>query len=160
MKSIVLAAAGWWVALFAIYLLLVAGSLSAEEAVAGGGVALVAAVALSVVRAHSGVSYTMRAAWWKPLATVPWSALRDCAVVLGAICGRPLQTSAGGHFIEREMDPGSHDIESKSRRALVLAAVSLPPNSFVLTIDRERRRLLLHELVPQDNSTPNQEWPL
>jgi hypothetical protein len=43
---------------------------------------------------------------------------------------------------------------------LVTAAISLAPNSYVVAIDREARRILVHELVPRRAATRDPDWPL
>lgn len=150
---------GWWAALFAVYLLL-AGKTSGAELVAGAALAVIATIALTKVRLESGARFELKAAWLRPLASVPWQTLRDCFVVLAADCARVFRSRGSGRFSEREFNPGGKDSASSTRRAVVVAAVSVAPNSIVLGIDREAHRLLLHELVPTKNTPRDPNWPL
>jgi hypothetical protein len=73
-----------------------------------------------------------------------------------------LREEVDGAFRVIHFDAGGDDAHSVARRALVVAGVSLPPNSFVVSIDAERGRLLIHNLVPPAHSPggPDEEWPL
>ncbi|MFN2475003.1 MAG: Na+/H+ antiporter subunit E [Chthoniobacterales bacterium] len=151
--------AGWWAALLAVYLLL-ASNVTLGEVAVGGVAGLVATLAITAVRAQSGARFAMKAAWWRPLATLPLRALSDSLLVLRAICRRPFRQRGSGRFAEREFNPGNDHALSKTRCALVTAAISFAPNSFVLGVDCDRRRLLIHELVPQREAARDQDWPL
>ena len=152
-------ALAWWLALFGVYLLL-AGKTSGAELAAGAALALIATVALTKVRLESGARFDLKAGWLRPLATVPGKMLSDCFVVLAADCARVSRSRGSGRLSEREFNPGRNDPESRTRRALVTAGVCMAPNSIVLAIDREARRLLVHELVPTKDEPRDPNWPL
>lgn len=154
-----LCAAGWWLVLFGVYLLL-AGKTTGAELVVGAALALIATVALTRVRLKSGARFETKLAWLRPLAPVPWRMVSESFLVLGANCARPFRARGSGRFSEREFSPGNNHPPSRTRRALVTAAVSLAPNSIVLKIDREAHRLLVHELVPTKDVPRDPEWPL
>ena len=149
----------WWLALTGIYCLLVS-PLTIAEIAAGFAAALVATFALTIVRLETHARFPWKIAWLKPLAKVPPNVLRDCGIVLAAICERPFLTRGPGRFGEREFKPGNHQALSQTRRALVMAAISMAPNSFVVALDRAGRRLLVHELVPPKQSPREDDWPL
>lgn len=161
---IVPAAAVWFangLALFGLYMLFVA-KWSWEEAIAGAAVAASGATAASAVFWASGARYWPRLSWLKPLLAVPPRVLADCGVVGLAIwrqiSGRPV----AGRFRIVPFDPGEDDAASAARRALVTASVSISPNTYVVAIDRERRLLLVHQLVPSPEppGRGDQVWPL
>ena len=152
-------AAGWWLGLFAIYLSL-AGKMSAAEVVTGAALAVIATVALTTVRAESGVRYELKKSWLRPLAPMPFRMLSESFLVLGANCARFFRARGSGRFSEREFNPGNNHPSSRTRRALVTMASSLPPNSFVIAIAQEAHRLLVHELVPTKDVQRDPDWPL
>jgi hypothetical protein len=151
--------AGWWIFLLGIYLLLV-GDLKGEEIAAGSLAALLAAAAVAVVRASSGCNFEFRAAWISPIWRALVDAIRGCVAMLAATCERPFRTRGKGRFDEVEFNPGNDLPVSKSRRALVIAAISLAPDSFVLDVDRPGHRLLLHRYGRVDSKPRNKDWPL
>jgi hypothetical protein len=86
--------------------------------------------------------------------------ISDSVLVLRANCARPFRKRGSGRFSEREFNPGDDHAIARTRRALVTAAISLAPNSYVVAIDREARRILVHELVPRRAATRDPDWPL
>ncbi len=122
--------------------------------------AAVAAIAATAVRQQCGIRYAVKPRWLAHFLTLPWKVLSDCFVVLAAICWRPFFARGSGRSSEWEFNPGNDQAESKARRALVTAAVSLAPNTFVVGIDRENHRLLVHELVPAKGEPQDKDWPL
>lgn len=149
----------WWVGLLLIYLLL-AGKTNAAELFAGAVLALLATVALTAVRLVSGVRFELKSAWLRPLATVPLRVVTDSFLVLAANCRRPFRARGSGRFSKREFNPGNNHSASRTRRALVTAAISLTPNSVVVAVDRAGHRLLVHELVPTKDRERDPDWPL
>ena len=150
---------GWWLALWGVYMLLV-GNASPAELAFGLVAALISAIAAATVRKYGAVHFSFERNWIRPLARLPWKALTDCALVLATDCRRPFKSHDSGRFIEVEFNPGDDSPVSVTRRALVAAAVSFAPNSFVVLLDPERRRLLVHQLIPVRQSPPDKEWPL
>ncbi len=158
MKSF-LRAAGWWLGLFGIYLLL-AGKADPAELAVGAALALVATIALATVRAEGRVHYELKKSWLAKLAPVLPRMVSDSFLVLGANYARVFRSRGRGRFGEREFNPGGKNPLAWTRRALVTAAVSLPPNSIVLGIDEDAQRLLVHELVPTRDVKRDPDWPL
>jgi multisubunit Na+/H+ antiporter MnhE subunit len=140
--------------------LLLAGKTSLAELAAGAAVALVATIALATVRAEGRVHYELKKAWAVKLAPVLSQMVSDSFLVLGANCARVFRSRGSGRFGEREFNPGGNHPSARTRRALVTAAVSLAPNSFVLGIDEDAHRLLVHELVPTKDVKRDPDWPL
>ncbi len=140
--------------------MLLVGELRGEEIAAGSLAALLAAAAVAVVRTNSRCTYEFRAAWLSPIWRALIDAIRGCAVMLAAICERPFQTRGKGRFDGVEFNPGDELPVCKSRRALVIAAISLSPDSFVLDVDRPGHRLLLHRYGRMESKPQNRDWQL
>lgn len=156
-------ALGWWIGLFIFWLLLVDTTETAEVvaallAAAFTAALLVAATAQGMAPAAPRLGWLVLLAW-----RLPGRALTDCGVVFAALWRRVvLGDRVEGTFRAISFDPGDDDPRSAARRALLLAGISLPPNSFVVAIDPEAGRLLIHQLVPaaRPRGGPNVEWPL
>lgn len=147
-----------WVSFVAIYLSQVS-SWNAEELTAGvaaGGLAM--ALVASVGRC-SDARFAMRWNWFLLLAQrLPGRALADCGVVLQAL--RRRRVSGGFRAIPFDKD---HTLRTDStRRALVIAGVSVAPNSIVITVDPKRDRLLVHQLIHTSNPPGDGDplWPV
>ena len=147
-----LAWAVWWLGLFWLWILL-AGEWNRRAWVAAAVAAVVGASLGEFARARTG---------WR--ARVPLRSLSDVpSVVLAVfvdfgILMRALLTSllrreiVRGDFRARELTRGSRDARSAGTRAWTALAASYSPNAYVVDIDRERRSVLLHDLVPRESS--------
>jgi hypothetical protein len=154
--------AGVWLALAVVYLLVV-GSPGWGEAAAGLVLAWPPTIAMRAVARGIPTGFEPRIAWLATLARVPGKALADCGLVLGAIA-RGVVTGEGvsGAFRAVPFDPGGEDARSEARRAIVVAAASVAPNAYIVAIDREAGRVLVHQLVdtPEPPGHGDREWPL
>lgn len=137
-----------WVVLFVLWLLYV-GSPNRSELVTGAAASLLAAVASESVRGQNLARYYPATHWVFLLRRLPVDVLRDCGRLTGALA-RWLFLAAlpASGFSEIEFPAGGGDARSEARRALAGGALSLPPNSYVIGFDRERNRILLHNLTP------------
>lgn len=155
-------AAGWWLALFVLYLLL-AGKAEGEEALAGLVLAVPAAVAMIAVREAGRLHYRPRWRWLGKLGRLPGKVVKDCAIVAAALWRALVRREkVEGVFRTIPFDPGGEDAESAARRALVVAGVCVAPNTFVVALEEERGLILVHQLVPsaQPPGGGDREWPL
>lgn len=151
--------AGWWIFFLGIYLLLV-GKMNSAEIAAGLVAAALAAAALTVLATHGGGGFEFRAAWLVPLVGALGNAIRGSRVMLMANCSRLFRTRGEGRFDSIDFDSGNDSPSSKGRRALVIAAMSLAPDSFVLQIDRSGHRLVLHHYGRPASKSKSKTWPL
>lgn len=154
--------AGWWLGFLPLYLLL-AASLSWQEIIAGVVLAGVAALAVTATCRAGSLHFHPHWRWLHHFRHLPGRVLADCAVVAAALARALIRREKiEGAFRTIPFDPGGDDAESAARRALVTAGACIAPNSYVVAVDRERGRLLLHQLVPsaQPPGTGNREWPL
>lgn len=147
-----------WLGLVGLYRAL-AGSSSWAEMVAGGISALLATVAV-IVSGNPEYLGRMRLGWWFLLLhRLPREVLSDTARVAGAVlAGRRL----AGAIRSVPFEHGGDDSVSGSRRALVTAAASLAPNTYVVIIDRKHEHLVAHQLVPTEEPPGHGDrlWPI
>ncbi len=150
--------------IFLLLYLLLAGKASITEFIAGAAVALAAAAAAFWVRSNAGLSFRFKAGWvWILLRRLPWRAAADCGWVFLALWRYAVHREGiEGKFRIVPFDPGGEDAASAARRAIVLAAVSLTPNTLSISIDREKRQLLIHQLMEtgKEPGGGDREWPL
>jgi hypothetical protein len=148
-----------WLTLSGLYLAFT-GQISAEElavALSGG----LAATAYRVVGSRCGRPFSSgfaAAMQLSPriLATVCRDMAKFTMVFIKAIMvgHRPR-----GSFIDIAFDPGQGDAPSRMRRGLVIAGISLSPNTYVLAVRHPQNLLTLHALIPIPPPR-NVQWPL
>jgi multisubunit Na+/H+ antiporter MnhE subunit len=138
-----------WLGLgFGFYLLL-SGTFSTAEILAGLAAAALGATAATLLRGQREVRISSDRAMLRELRWIPWRALTDSVEIYarllkGLARARPL----GGRVRAVPFDPGGDDARSQSRRALTDYFVSFTPMSIALGIDREARLVVVHELLP------------
>lgn len=140
--------------------LLLAGSTSTAQIVAGG---LLATACLGVAAVFSGtanIELELRAGWIRHaigmfLANLmfdTWLVTR--ALLLHLFVGRQLR----GHYRHVTLAAGGSDALSRGRRAVILFAVSWTPNTYAVA--RDRGDLLLHDLVRRRKQQKlDAQWP-
>lgn len=147
-----LAWAGVALVLFGVWMLLV-DTRESSQLIAGAVVAALAAAGSEVVRRQNIARVRLRARWllglWRPLASVP----RDLARLTkaAALALRPGSRPPRGRFRALPFDAGDEDPEDRGREALAELAGSFSPNTYVVGLDPERRVLLVHQLVPEED---------
>lgn len=137
-----------WGVLFLLWLMYV-GEGSKSEMITGALAGALAAVASESVRGHNLARFYPATHWIYVLGRLPAAVLRDCGrltrlLVRRFVRGEPPPAT----FDEIDFQSGGDDARSAARRALAVSALSLPPNSYVIGVDRGRNRLLLHTLMP------------
>jgi multisubunit Na+/H+ antiporter MnhE subunit len=138
----------WTIALFGLWLALV-GTVAGLELIAGVVAALIGAIAVEVVRSRGlllGIDPRWLAGLRRPLVQV----FVDFFVVMGALA-RTLATRRppDDRCLVVDLSGAGGDQRSPGWRAYAAAAGSLAPNSVVIDVERERRRMLVHKLVPE-----------
>ncbi len=147
----------WWAIFWGLYLLCV-GELEIQEVAVGFVAALAAAIAITAVRRHGRLHFRMRRKWLLPLARVLPKTVTDCGLVLGVVCLRRIRGRSSGRFRAVPFNAGGNHADSAARRALVIAAGSFAPNSFVINVDTDA--LLVHQLKPALELPRDRDWPL
>jgi multisubunit Na+/H+ antiporter MnhE subunit len=138
----------WWVAFVVTWLLLV-GTLERNEILAGVGAGAVAATVAELVRVQDYRRFRPRAKWLFRAARLPAHVFADSLLVFRVLYRRLFTADRrGGAFRACRLDPGGDDAQSAARRALIVASLSLAPNTYVVGIDEEEGLILVHQLVP------------
>lgn len=147
----VLAWVAWWIALFWLWLLL-AGEWNREELVAAAAAATIASSLAELARARTGFAPRLPL---RALADVPQllaMVIVDFGIVIWALLASVARREVvRGSFRSRELSR-REDAQGTGPRAWVALAASYSPNAYVLDVDPESRRVLLHDLVPYDKS--------
>jgi multisubunit Na+/H+ antiporter MnhE subunit len=139
---------GWFVALNLLWLLLVSSFVVAEQ-VLGLAASAVAATAAVAVGRQRLIRFRPRLRWLYAYRRLPLRAVSETWLVLGALLrqlagGRP----ARGRFFTVPVSLPEDPDQSATKRALLTAGESFPPNSYVLEIDTKQGLMLVHRLVP------------
>jgi hypothetical protein len=142
----------WWLALFWLWLLLV-GEWNREQVVAAAIAATIAASVAEFARARTDFSAPLPL---RLLADVP-QALAMVVVDFGILAWALLEGIARrrivrGELVARERRRGSWVTQGTGPRAWTVLVASFSPNAYVIEVDPEKRRVLLHDLVPYDRS--------
>jgi multisubunit Na+/H+ antiporter MnhE subunit len=151
----------WFVALMSLWLLLT-GTFDLQEVGIGVAASGIAAVVAVIAAAKQIIRIHLRPAWLRALPSLLTRVVVDNWVVL-ALLVRVLagRGEVRGEFRALRFDPGGDDALSATRRALITAAVSLSPNSYVVGIDREAGIILCHQLIPSSKESARRdllEW--
>jgi multisubunit Na+/H+ antiporter MnhE subunit len=136
----------WWLTLLGLWLLLV--TVSVAELAAGMVAAAIGATAAELVQAQGLVRFDPNPRWFLRVWKLPRSIVRDCWLVTVALYrhlnGHPVNSG----FRAIPFDRGGDDARASARRALVVMAISVSPNSIVVGIDEEANVMLVHQLLP------------
>src|SRR5690348_9991871 len=126
--------------LFVLWLLFVC-QFHAHELLTGAGAAALAASATEAVRGCEHPRFLPHIQWLMQSWRLPFEIVRDCGLLI-----RNLFDRRTGHFEVVPFEGGGDDARSVARRALATFYTSLPPNTFVIGIDRDRNTMVLHRL--------------
>ncbi len=148
---------------FILYLVL-AAKVSLTEVIAGLCVAAVVISFFIWIRAKARLRFRVKRGWpWFLLKRIGLKPVTDCGWVFLAlwrfvINRKPIK----GQLLSSPFEPGGEDHESASRRALVLAIVSITPNTLSIMIDQKKSVLVLHQLVDtgKEPGQGDQKWPI
>jgi multisubunit Na+/H+ antiporter MnhE subunit len=126
--------------LFILWLLFVV-QLTPHELLVGVGAAALAASATEAVRGCEHPRFLPHIEWIIQSWRLPFEIIRDCALLVRNLFdGRP------GRFESIPFQARGEDARAVARRALAIFYTTLPPNTFVIGIDRRRNVILLHRL--------------
>jgi multisubunit Na+/H+ antiporter MnhE subunit len=145
----------WWALLTGLYWLLVFKTEPAEL-VAGAICGAISATGTDLVRRHGSLRFALEWRWLRALLPLPWLVLRDTATLLRVLWRVIVRREdVRGRFVARPFE-GAHRRGAKAagRRAVIKFAGSVAPNSLVVGFADRHDRVLLHELVPNDEPEP------
>ncbi len=138
----------WWVALFWLWLLLVA-QWNREQVVAAAIAATIAASVAEFARTRTGLSAPLPL---RVLADLPHAlamVVVDFGIIVWALlAGVARRRVVRGELVSRERPHGSWVTQGPGPRAWTVLVASFSPNAYVIDVDPEERRVLLHDLVP------------
>ena len=136
-----------WLLLFGLWMLLV-GTLTPSEVVAGVAAAAIAVFALEVVIRRQGVRFRPDPRWVLRAWVIPWRTVREFGKLTLALWrGLVLRRRVVGRFVALDFRARGNDGRSVARRAVVTIAGSFAPNTYVVDFDRQRDRVIVHELL-------------
>jgi multisubunit Na+/H+ antiporter MnhE subunit len=142
----------WWAVSFVLWLLLTS-TLDAQELLAGVIASSISAFAVSVVQAKEEFGFRPRLRWLLRATILPGQVISDCWVLTVALWRRVMRSKeARGSFKAFPYRHVADDSESAARRALVTAAISLTPNTYVVAFDRDKQEMIVHQLVSRPES--------
>ena len=148
----VLAWAAWWLALFWLWFLLV-GEWNREEWVAAAIAAAIAASLAELARARTGFASPLPLRAFADLPQVLGMVVVDFGIVIWALLASIARRRVvRGELVSRELERGAAAAAGAGPRAWTSLAASYSPNAYVVDIDAETRRVLLHDLVPHRRS--------
>ncbi len=119
-----------------------------REMVAGLVAALIAAVADATIKSTEYAKFKPRVEWLPLIFWEAWYALHGTWAVLWALLRRIAGKKTGDRFVSVPMNAGGDDAESWARRALMIAYLTMAPDSIVLGIDLDRQCMLVHQFPP------------
>jgi len=138
----------WWIVLLGLWLLFV-DSLARPEVLVGLAAAAIATLAALGIRARGGVRYHFRWRWLLLLRGVPADVLRDSWLLAALLWRRLVRGERPAAAFRTVPFPiGGDDPTSAARRAFVVTATSVAPNTYVVRVDRAQGTALIHQLAP------------
>ena len=137
----------WWFALFWLWLLL-AGEWNREQLVAAAIAAMIAAFAAEFARSRTGLAAPLPLRVLAELPQALGMVVVDFGILTWALLvGVARRRITRGELVSRELPRGSWVTQGAGPRAWTVLLASYSPNAFVVDVDLERRRVLLHDLV-------------
>lgn len=149
-KSTFLWGSASWVLFVLLYLLLV-GKAEADEAAAGAFAASFALFLVHRLRARFKRALLVKPQWLVLLRSIPFATLSEswflCTALLRRLRGNPVE----GRMMEHPFT-APQDRHDSARRAFMTFGVCITPNSYLVYLDREKKRVLIRQLVGEELS--------
>jgi multisubunit Na+/H+ antiporter MnhE subunit len=147
----------WWGVFFVFYMLL-AGVLVRAELIAGAVLAAVAASVAELVRVQDARQFRPRLRWILRAYRLPPAILADCGHLFRALWRHLMRgEEVRGAFRAFQHPVSGQGPRAAGRRALLNAAISITPNTYVVGIDEDREIVLVHQLIPCEPSQAREE---
>lgn len=147
-----------WAASFALYLLFVGHAPVPELVAAAMTSALATAYHLHVHR-HEHRRFALRAPWFHLVIRTLRAIAVDTLLVGAALARAILRNTHAEGMVEQPFDPGGATPKAAARRALIVLAASIAPNTYVIDLRSRPPGLQEHRLVPRPPRKDGQ-WPL
>jgi multisubunit Na+/H+ antiporter MnhE subunit len=141
-----------------VFWLLLTGSFDPFELAAGVLASALAATAAALVKSQHIILLSPRPAWFLRVPELIPRLLRDSWTVLFALILHLLKRQEiHGQFRAVPFEPGGDDSRAATRRAFLAGAITIAPNTFVVSMDPERKLILCHQLVPSPKSDARED---
>lgn len=138
----------WWLALFWLWMLLV-GEWNRQEWVAAAIAATIAATLAEFARARTGFVARVPLHGIAVLPKALGMVFVDFGIVVWALLVSIVRRRiVRGELVSREVERGSAVTRGVGPWAWAALVASYSPNAYVVDLDSETRRVLLHDLVP------------
>lgn len=135
---------GYWLVeagiLFGLWLLFV-DQWQWHEVMVGAVAAALAATGTELVRGTDHPRFLPHWQWLAEAWRLPWKIVHDCGLLV-----RNLVRGGDGRLLSIPFEAGGTDARSAARRLLAVFYTTLPPNTVVIGIDRQKNQMLLHVL--------------
>lgn len=128
---------------FAVLYLSLTQSLELSEILTGVSSAIIATLAVGAFSSNSRLHFSFEMSWLKKTLTVPYCILRDSVLILWALTPWTRNIIGDGSFYEETPD----ELDSPGLRAFETLRISIAPNSYVVKVDSDTGRTLIHQLV-------------
>jgi len=135
---------GYWLAetafLFGFWLLFV-DQFTLHELIVGAAAAALAATGTELVRGTEHPRFLPHWIWLAQAWRLPWRIVHDCGLLV-----RNLVRGGDGRLVSVPFETGESEARDTARRTLGILYTTLPPNTLVIGIDRQKNTMLLHVL--------------
>jgi multisubunit Na+/H+ antiporter MnhE subunit len=137
----------WWVLLMSFWVML-DDSVALDELLAGAGAAALAAFLAELVTYQAAARVRIRASWLARVITLPGQVAQDTVIVFAALWRRLAHgEEPPSGFRRRPVRYGDDTAAGRTRRALLIGAASLAPNSIAAGLDKDSGAMVIHQLV-------------
>jgi multisubunit Na+/H+ antiporter MnhE subunit len=137
----------WWVLLMGFWTW-IDDSIGLAELVVGAAASSLGALLAEAVQYQADSHIRIRFEWVTGVSKLPVRILRDFVIALGALWRRITKgEEPPSGFRTLTVQWGDDTPEGITRRALIVAANSVAPNTFALGIDKETNSMVVHHLV-------------
>jgi hypothetical protein len=139
-----------WFVFVGLYLLL-CGEVNVSEVVAGAAAASFSLFMVRLLGDKFKKPLLMKPGWFRLLWRIPPAMFSESWLLLKALVGRIFGKEPDSVFIHHDF-PGEDDGHDSARRAYMTFGVCITPNSYLVYQDREKRRVLIRQLVGKELS--------
>ncbi len=137
----------WWVLLMSFWVVL-DDSIATDELLAGAGAAALAAFLAELVTYQAAARPRLRGAWLARSVALPAQIAGDTVIVFAALWRRLAHgEEPRSGFRQLPVRYGDDTAEGRTRRALLIGAKSIAPNSIAAGIDKDTNAMIIHQLV-------------
>lgn len=138
----------WWLALFWLWFLLV-GEWNREEVVAAAIAAALAASVAELARVRTGFAAPIPLRAFAALSRALGMVFVDFGILVWALFVSVVRRRVvRGELVVREVQGGGAVSRDVGRRAWSVLLASYSPNAYVVDLDPDTQRVILHDLVP------------